>query len=139
MKRSLTLTFLISFMVVMTIQLHSGAQSPCFEKARTQKELNECAAADLSQADAELNQVYQRVLSRHADEPDAVTRIRKAQRAWIAFRDAEMEALFPESKRAQRGSSFEMCRLFQLTKLTQERTSELKTMLERREGDVCSQ
>lgn len=41
------------------------------------------------EADAELNQLYQKIESRLADNHDAKQELIKAQRAWIAFRDAE--------------------------------------------------
>jgi uncharacterized protein YecT (DUF1311 family) len=101
--------------------------------------MDQCAAQNFQEADAELNKTYERLLSKYADDPEKVTRIKKAQRAWIAFRDAEVEALFPQSDGSQHGSAWPMCRPLELAKLTVDRTKELKAITEAREGDVCYQ
>jgi uncharacterized protein YecT (DUF1311 family) len=100
--------------------------------------MNACAADNLKRADAELHRVYQRVLAAHAADPDKGARFVTAQQAWIKFRDAETDALFPESERTNKGSVFPMCRLLQLEQLTLERTKALKQILQSTEGDVCS-
>ena len=114
-------------------------ESPCWKKAFTQLAMNECAKQDLGEADAELNSVYQQVLSKYANDGNRLARIKNAQRAWIAFRDAEIETLFPGSEEPQHGSAWVMCRPLERAKLTTERIKGLKAMLEHREGDVCSQ
>ncbi len=120
-------------------QAGSAHEGPCWQEARTQLAMNGCAAQDLREADAELNRTYEQVLSKCKDQPDKLARIREAERAWIVFRDAEAEALFPESLRSQFGSVFGMCRAIQLARLTSERTEQLKALVRYKEGDVCSQ
>ena len=46
-----------------------------------QQEMNRCAAADYQKADAELTKVYGKL--------DKTPELRAAERAWIAYRDAE--------------------------------------------------
>ena len=121
------------------VETELAHESPCWQKAFTQLAMNECAKQDLREADAKLNSVYQQVLSKYANDANRIARIKKAQRAWIAFRDAEIEALFPGSEEPQHGSAWVMCRPLELAKLITERTKGLKPMLEHREGDVCSQ
>lgn len=112
-----------------------NTQNPCWQKASTQSAMNQCAADDLRHADAELNATYQKVLSKYSNDPKQIARIKKAA-AWLAFRDAEIEALFPESSRS--GSVSTMCGMLQLARLITERTKALKAMFEHEEGDVCA-
>lgn len=46
----------------------------------------------MRRSDAELNRVYQKALAAMPDT-DAKAKLRESQRAWVAFRDAEMELL----------------------------------------------
>ncbi len=110
---------------------------PCWKTAMTQLALNDCAAQEMKDADAELNKTYARFLSKYGDTPERVDRFRKAQRAWIAFRDADVEALFGPVDREPQASSTPMCRDQALAMLTTGRTKQLKAMLDHHEGDVC--
>jgi uncharacterized protein YecT (DUF1311 family) len=114
-------------------------EGPCWQSASTQLAMNQCATQEVQEADVDLNKTYERFISKYADDPEKVARIKKAQRAWVAFRDAEVEALFAESDRPGRGSVWPMCRSLELAKLTADRTKQLKAILEAREGDVCYQ
>jgi uncharacterized protein YecT (DUF1311 family) len=62
-------------------------------------EMKMCAQQDFQRADAELNKVYaeavagareqnQALRDNHEKAPDSEALLRKAQRAWVAFRDA---------------------------------------------------
>jgi uncharacterized protein YecT (DUF1311 family) len=149
MNRTLTLTVaMILFYAVAPGHLacargkhppnQEAPQTECWHKASTQLAMNECAASDWKQADAELSITYQQVLSQYSNDPRRIAQIRKAEVAWLAFRDAEISALFPESSRSERGSASTMCRAMRLTRLTVERTKALKALIEHKEGDVCA-
>ena len=120
-------------------QTASQAESTCWQQAATQLAMNQCAEADLREADSELNRTYEEVLARFAREPNKLAAIKKAQRAWIVFRDAEIDALFPASHTSEQGSATVMCRPIHLARMTSQRTKELQELVNRREGDVCSQ
>ena len=93
--------------------------------AQTQPEMNAVARADFKQADAELNKTYQSVL---AKLPTAEKqKLKEAQRAWIASRDAEAERA---AKEAEGGSMAPTLHYTTMTDLTQKRITELKAMLE---------
>ena len=98
------------------------------------------SAEDFSAADKELNQVYQEVLRRYADDQDFVKKFRTAQQAWLKFRDAHLEALFPaSSKRGEYGSAYPMCSGIALAELTKARTAQLRAWIEGvEEGEVCA-
>jgi uncharacterized protein YecT (DUF1311 family) len=111
----------------------SASKSTCWDTAQTQMALNQCAEADLKAADADLNAAYKQLMAR----PDEAfkQRLRAAQRAWVAFRDAHVAALYGGSTE---GSVRPMCAALTLRDLTQERVKQLRALLEPEEGDTCA-
>ncbi|MEN2413057.1 lysozyme inhibitor LprI family protein [Flavobacterium mesophilum] len=107
---------------------------------QTQSEMNNAENQKFIKADKELNQVYSKILKDYKDDPIFISKLKIAQNLWIKFRDAEMDALFPESdKQFNYGSVFPMCWSIHLTKLTNERIKTLKMWsIGIEEGDVCS-
>jgi uncharacterized protein YecT (DUF1311 family) len=93
---------------------------PCPD-ARTQTEMNLCAARELRTADAELNRVYQQLTG--ALEPDLRASLRTAQRAWIAFRDADCRS---EAAEYEGGSMQPMVLSSCLADRTRDRTAQLR-------------
>lgn len=118
-----------------------GAQKPstppdCLDTAQTQGELNDCAGGKARQADQKLNQTYQAVLKKYADKAEFIDHLRKAQRAWLTFRDAQLEMKFPPGEES--GSVEPMCYALYKADLTEQRSNELKQWLTGvEEGDVC--
>jgi len=120
-------------------QPNKGSFSDGDKNAKTQAELNECAGNDLKHADDELNATYQQLLKKAGNDAVALRKIKAAQRAWVLFRDAQIEAFYPaEDKQKEYGSVFPMCADLLLADLTKERTKMLKEMLNSVEGDVCA-
>ena len=111
----------------------AGDQPNC-EDPQYQAEMNLCALRDFEAQDAELNRVWGEVIAaaREADRgidreydnrPTEEEMLRRAQRAWIAFRDAHCTV---EGYREARGGSmetmvYEGCR----AALTRERIQQL--------------
>lgn len=109
----------------------------CLDTAQTQQDLNNSAGNDSAKAERELNATYQGILKKYADDPAFIGRLRIAQRAWLKFRDAQLEMRFPPSDLA--GSARPMCYASYKAELTQARTRELKVWLDGiEEGDVCA-
>jgi uncharacterized protein YecT (DUF1311 family) len=108
--------------------------------AQSQAEMNQDACRQYKNADTDLNKVYNQILSEYKADTAFVPKLKAAQRAWLAFRDAQMEALYPEpDKQMAYGSVFPMCHCTALTRLTKQRTQELRQWLKgESEGDVCS-
>jgi uncharacterized protein YecT (DUF1311 family) len=116
--------------------LSQSKDSPCWKTAMTQFDMNRCAGEDASAADTELNRVYQKLLLRVKGDDNATNKLRGAQRAWIAFRDAQIEALFPAAdKQGEYGSMYPLCHSKVTTVITKERIAQLRRMLE--EKDPC--
>lgn len=106
--------------------------------AQTQFELNQTACSEYQAADKKLNAIYQQVLARHEIEPTVTAKIKTSQRAWLAFRDAQLEAIYPASaKRQEYGSVYPMCSCSESTALINQRIEQLSGWLNGEEGDVC--
>ncbi|HMW39466.1 MAG: DUF1311 domain-containing protein [Saprospiraceae bacterium] len=114
------------------------ASNFCF--SQTQSKMNQDADANYKKADKELNLVYNKILNDYKDDKIFIAKFKAAQNAWIKFRDAEMNALFPEEdKKTQYGSVFPMCWSNALTDLTKQRIMKLKVWLNGiEEGDACA-
>jgi uncharacterized protein YecT (DUF1311 family) len=107
----------------------------CF--GQTQSDLNDSAASNYQKADKELNAVYHQILKEYRSDTAFIRNLKNAQRLWILFRDAEMNAIFPDRPDGY-GSVQPMCWSMEITGLTQERTEKLKVWLDGiEEGDVC--
>jgi uncharacterized protein YecT (DUF1311 family) len=95
--------------------------------SQTQAELNREAAAEFERADAELNDLYKRVLAGAAEVDDErKQKLIKAQRAWPAFRDAEAEF---EADEVRGGTAYSMEYNGARTNLTEERVKALRKLL----------
>ena len=85
-----------------------------------------------------MSTVFDRALTKYAEDPAKVARIKKAQEAWLAFRDAEVDAYYAASDRRDHGSVWPMCKGLELARLTADRTRQLERIVEDEpEGDVC--
>ncbi|HEU4388297.1 MAG TPA: lysozyme inhibitor LprI family protein [Blastocatellia bacterium] len=109
-------------------------------RAQAEADLNPDACAKYKKADAELNRVYQRVLSEYTKDAVFIQKLRAAQRAWIVYRDAQVESRYPAlNKLSSYGNVYPVCRCLELIRLTNSRTTELQRWLDGVvEGDVCA-
>jgi uncharacterized protein YecT (DUF1311 family) len=100
--------------------------------AQNQHEMNRAAAEDSEKADVELNKVYKKVLAAEMDE-EAVKLLKAAQKAWIAFRDAEAKHAEDE---ARGGSMAPLLYYSSLARVTRERTKQLAQQLTDEEVEI---
>ncbi|PST22410.1 DUF1311 domain-containing protein [Mesorhizobium plurifarium] len=115
---------------------------PDCRKAVTQMDLNICADRDYRSADEELNRTYRLAVAamQAADKElggidaayvGALAALKKAQRAWIGYRDGQCELAGFEA----RGGSMEpMLVSGCLAELTRKRTAELKKLVDSQEN-----
>jgi uncharacterized protein YecT (DUF1311 family) len=89
--------------------------------------------ASFKAADAELNELYKQIERRLKDDQDSAKSLAAAQRAWIAFRDAECK--FAASG-VQGGSAYPTIYSNCLAGLTQSRVGDFKRYLNCQEGDL---
>jgi len=95
--------------------------------------LNQRAGAEYKSADDNLNKTYGEIVKRLADDAEGRKMLQAAQRAWIAFRDAECVFANDHSKD---GSIYPLLMGQCLTGLTQTRTDQLGAYLNCEEGDM---
>ncbi|MCW4151419.1 MULTISPECIES: lysozyme inhibitor LprI family protein [Halomonadaceae] len=103
------------------------------DNASTQLALTECSAQAYQSADDELNDAYQSLVRKLEASPATLEQLRKAQRAWISFRDAECAL---ESSGVEGGSAQPMVRNGCLATLTKRRTERLREHAHCEEGDL---
>ena len=121
-------------------EIKKPEEDKCWEKAQSQSAMNSCAYEDFTKADEELNRVYKAIRTEYSAETLFLEQLQRAQRAWIAFRDAELAARFPQQDdtRLHYGSVYPICHNAVLTRLTMARTKQLQVWLDGiEEGDVC--
>jgi len=94
------------------------------EPVQTQAEMNQEAAADFQKADATLNKIYKKV--RAALDEAGQAKLKAAQRAWLAYRDAEAEL---EAAPNEGGSIYPMIIANVKARLTDARVKELEEVL----------
>jgi uncharacterized protein YecT (DUF1311 family) len=101
--------------------------------------MNKEASNAYKKADANLNNVYKQILSKYKTDTVFIEKLRKTQKIWIAYRDAELEMKFPaENKQLDYGSVYSMCVSLFLKELTEERTQKLNVWIDgEEEGNVC--
>jgi uncharacterized protein YecT (DUF1311 family) len=115
----------------------SAQYRACNEKAKTQMEMNACASEEAARADTELNEVYRKLLTQAASQQEAVAKIKAAERAWIAYRDAYMDAMYPaKNKQAEYGSIYPMEADLLRAKLTQRQVTALKELIQQYSGEA---
>jgi len=103
------------------------------DNATTQTDMNACAGRQYQTADKALNAVYQQITQRLKGDADTKKRLVGAQRAWVAFRDAECEF---SASGVSGGSVYPLVQLNCLTAQTVSRTTALKEYLKCQEGDL---
>jgi uncharacterized protein YecT (DUF1311 family) len=101
----------------------------CQKKAKTQSDMNACANQEAARVDASLNDVYHRLLTKVSGQKEAAAKIKAAENAWISYRDAYMEAMYPANdKKSEYGSIYPMEANLLRAKLTQRQIIALKEL-----------
>ncbi|MCU1752900.1 lysozyme inhibitor LprI family protein [Pseudomonas sp. 6D_7.1_Bac1] len=120
-------------LAVVPLLLTPLAQADDCANAADQRTMNECAAKDFKNADTQLNALYKQINERLKDNAESKQRLVGAQRAWVAFRDAE--CTFSASGVAG-GSVYPMIYSNCEAELTLKRVEAFKTYLKCQEGDL---
>jgi uncharacterized protein YecT (DUF1311 family) len=111
--------------------------------AMSQADMNQCAYLDFEKADAELNAVYKQAMKAATDNDKqaaemneayvgAVAELKKAQRAWIDYRDGNCEGM---SREALGGSMQSMLTSGCQARMTEARTKELRELISALSGN----
>lgn len=108
--------------------------------AQTQTEMNIDSYNQYLKTDKELNLIYKQVLKKYSSDTLFIKKLKISQNYWIKFRDAEIEARFPEEdKQLNYGTVYPMCVNVFAEEKTKIRIKELKVWLYGEDdGNVCS-
>ncbi|WP_430388362.1 lysozyme inhibitor LprI family protein [Dyella sp. 20L07] len=95
--------------------------------AKTQLDMTQCAGTAADAADRDLNATYQAVLKKWANFPGMIEKLRASQRAWLAYRDADIASRFAnaDAEGANRGTAYPAAYGFYRAGLERERTARL--------------
>lgn len=118
--------------VVAAAPLSSVYAADC-ANAQDQATMNECAGNAFKTSDDELNKLYKQIRSRLKDDPDTTKLLVAAQRAWVAYRDAECNF---QSSKVLGGSVYPMIAAMCLTGETQHRVAAFKSYLQCTDDDM---
>ncbi len=109
-------------------QTHQQKPDPCKDTTNmTQGGMNECAAKELQKAELKLARLLNQL---------GIRRDSAEQKAWEAYRDAQLAALYPQENISSYGSVYPMCLAILKKTLTEGRIRDLKALITS-EGDVC--
>ena len=97
----------------------------------SQADLTECYGNAYKASDAELNALYKQIEGRLKDDEATTKLLVTAQRAWLAFRDAECDF---STSAASGGTIRAMLDAICLDRLTSKRIDDFKTYLNCQEG-----
>ena len=113
----------------------SKEYSACSAKANTQIAMNACASAEATREDKELNSVYAEVLVKAAAKPEHAEKVKAAERAWVAYRDAYIDAMYPaRDKQTEYGSIYPLDVDLLRARLPQRQTVALRELLKQYSG-----
>ena len=122
MKRNMSLIVLVSISIALLAQAPPKPEpDPCVNPQNT-FDMRVCASKQYKDADAELNRVYKIVMSA-LDDDEQKSLLRKAQLAWLQYRDANAEY---QADLYRGGSIAPQIKLQCLADMTKARTAELK-------------
>ena len=124
MKRYQTAFVAMTTLFVMTTAVTLTLPRPA-ESRQTQFEMDEQAGKEYTRADAELNRVYKKLMAKL--DATGAAKLKKAQRAWIAYRDAEKDF---SADYARGGTMASMLATMAAADLTRQRTKILQSALE---------
>jgi uncharacterized protein YecT (DUF1311 family) len=130
----LRITALMVWLLISTClatgQTHKQKSDPCKDTSHmTQALMNDCALKNLHEAELKLERLLKQ-LGIAANSPE--------QKAWEAYRDAQVAALYPPGDTSSYGSVYPMCLAVLKQGLTEGRIRDLKALTTSGEGDVCN-
>lgn len=121
--------FLVAVLVVL----------PCAYASQSQGDMNRAACADQKDAEQKLNKVYAQILAKHHADKAFIEYMKQSQRAWLAYRKAKVNSLYPHRNSAEYGTVYPMCHCSGVAEMTVARVRELEQWTEGIEiGDVCT-
>ncbi len=107
--------------------------------AQTQDELAGDACAYYRKARQAMESAYRQLLKDYKSEQLFLAKIKAAQGAWMRYRDAHIQALYPDPDPSAYGTVLEMCKCQLLAEMTTARLKQLEQWtIGVEEGEVCA-
>jgi uncharacterized protein YecT (DUF1311 family) len=117
--------------VLLGVSASSWAAQPDCSNAPTQTDMNLCVGKRLKAADDKLNATYRALAAKVSKEGGE--QLKKTQRAWLAWRDAQCEF---DTMSTRGGSIHSMVQALCIEDLTGAQTKHLDAQLHCQEGDT---
>lgn len=109
MRHALVLVALCWVTCISAFAQYSPEYQTCTTTAGAQNALDQCASEEAARADAELGAAYRALLEDAAHDQSASAKFRAFERAWTAYRNAYISAMYPaKDKQSVYGSTFPM-------------------------------
>lgn len=125
-------TWVSAFVIALAFNTLTGAPG------QSQQEMNQDACGSYRKADAELNRIYNQILRDRSADKNFVEKMKTAEHAWVAFREAHLSSIYPDPNPQAYGSVNPMCNCAILEQLTRERIKMLSGWTDGvEEGNVC--
>lgn len=105
---------------------------------QVQSDMNEKAYQESERTDKELNIVYKKVLQKYKNDKVFISKLQKAELAWIKFKDAHIQSIYPAEDKTFYGSVYPMCANMTIAEITQERINQLKLWLDGTCEGLCT-
>jgi uncharacterized protein YecT (DUF1311 family) len=130
--KCLKIVFLVTLSSLPCVADMSDQYRLCSEDAKTQARMNACANEEAARSDAEANGIYLALLARTSRQPEALAKVKAAERAWTVYRNAYIDAMYPaEHKQVEQGSVYPMEIDLLRANLTREHVMALRQLLQR--------
>jgi uncharacterized protein YecT (DUF1311 family) len=110
------------------------AQAPV--STATDQAQNSCT--DYTKLKKDVEELVKKINIEYAKDPVFLGKFKKAQASWEAYRDAQLEMIFPESSKVGYGTVYPTCKCNWLIEITYQRFDFLlKWISNFDDGDVC--
>ncbi|KND59320.1 putative periplasmic protein [Candidatus Burkholderia verschuerenii] len=121
----------LTLVALLCVSASTWAAQPDCSNAPTQTAMNECVGKSLKAADQKLNETYRTLAAKISK--DGAEQLKKTQRAWLAWRDAQCEF---DSMGSRDGSIHSMIQAMCVEDLTKAQTKRLDAQMHCQEGDI---
>lgn len=129
-KTNLTCGSINYLLIIISLSISLNAKTVCDMEAvnkGNQYAMNVCASEEYKDESKLMNDIYKSLLATHKGCTVFVNNLKKSQKIWIKFRDAEVDMKLSYSDMpGNYGTMNSMLRSYELMSLTQERTKRLR-------------
>jgi len=98
------------------------------EGAQAQDQMHHCASDEAGRADVQLNSVYKSALATMSRDRVATAKLKAFEQAWIAYRDAYIDAMYPARDKQAYGTITPMEIDLLAAELTRDQIKTLKSI-----------